>query len=75
MNGSSDGFSGAPRAVGWRKSSHSGGSGGNCLEVWDGAAGIVPVRDSKNPHGPALLFPEAAFAVFVDAVSRGEFGA
>jgi hypothetical protein len=57
---------------GWRKSSYSGGSGGNCLEVADGIAGVVPVRDSQNPHGPALLFPAPAFAAFVDAIVGGE---
>ncbi|MEF3116352.1 DUF397 domain-containing protein [Streptomyces chrestomyceticus] len=59
----------------WRKSSYSGGSAANCLEVADGAAGVVPVRDSKDPHGPALVFPHAAFAKFVSALNRGEFSA
>jgi hypothetical protein len=55
----------------WRKSRHSGGGEGNCLEVADGIAGVVPVRDSKDPHGPALVFPAAAFAAFVDAIVLG----
>ncbi len=41
----------------------------------DGAAGTVPVRDSKDPHGPALVFPHAAFAAFVSALNRDEFSA
>ncbi|MFE5942232.1 DUF397 domain-containing protein [Streptomyces sp. NPDC056480] len=49
----------------WRKSSYSDGDGGNCLEVLDGVTGVVPVRDSKNPTGPALLLPTAAWTVFV----------
>ncbi|GCD46675.1 DUF397 domain-containing protein [Streptomyces paromomycinus] len=57
----------------WRKSSYSGGSAANCLEVAGGAAGIVPVRDSKAPHGPALVFSHDAFAAFVSALNRGEF--
>ncbi|MFE1379048.1 DUF397 domain-containing protein [Streptomyces sp. NPDC058740] len=52
----------------WRKSSYSNGEGGNCLEVLDGIPGIVPVRDSKNPSGPALAVPAAAWSVFVAAV-------
>ncbi|MFC9649401.1 DUF397 domain-containing protein [Streptomyces sp. NPDC056937] len=60
------------RVVGWRKSSYSGGSQGECLEVADGYAD-VPVRDSKNPHGPALFFPAAGWSVFVAAVRDGEF--
>ncbi|WP_425584868.1 DUF397 domain-containing protein [Streptomyces vastus] len=33
----------------------------------------VPVRDSKNPHGPALLFPVGGWSSFVDAVKSGQF--
>ncbi len=35
--------------------------------------GAVPVRDSKDPHGPALVFGADAFAAFVEAVKAGEF--
>ncbi len=53
----------------WRKSSYSGAGGGtgtdDCLEVADHIPGLVPVRDSKNPHGPALVFPTPAWAAFV----------
>lgn len=52
----------------WRKSSHSNGEGGNCLEVADGAPGVVPVRDSKLPDGPVLLIGTAAWAAFVAGV-------
>jgi hypothetical protein len=55
----------------WRKSSYSGGSRGDCLEVADGIPGIVPVRDSKNPHGPALTFAIPAWSAFVTGVKRG----
>jgi hypothetical protein len=50
----------------WRKSSHSDNEG-TCIEV-AAAGGIVAVRDSKDPQGPALTFAPAAFAAFVDAV-------
>lgn len=56
----------------WRKSSYSNGDGGNCVEVADGLTGIVPVRDSKDPQGPALLFPAPAWTAFVDALKAGE---
>ncbi|MFJ8623354.1 DUF397 domain-containing protein [Kitasatospora sp. NPDC093550] len=58
----------------WRKSTHSGG-GGQCVEVADGVPGLIPVRDSKDPDGPALLFPSAAWQSFVTAVRTGEFDA
>ncbi|MDH6133028.1 hypothetical protein P3T37_002422 [Kitasatospora sp. MAA4] len=67
---------GLPR-VAWIKSSYSNADGGGCIE-WAPAAtpltGIVPVRDSKDPHGPTLAFPTASFAAFVSAVKAGEFG-
>ncbi|MFD8328852.1 DUF397 domain-containing protein [Streptomyces lydicus] len=52
----------------WRKSSYTNGDGGNCVEVVDGLPGVVPVRDSKDPHGPALVFPAAAWSSFVTTV-------
>ncbi|MBT2397701.1 DUF397 domain-containing protein [Streptomyces sp. ISL-100] len=54
--------------VSWRKSSYSGASEGNCLEVADGLVGIMPVRDSKIPSGPALAFGATAWSSFVSAV-------
>ncbi|MER7754455.1 DUF397 domain-containing protein [Kitasatospora sp. NPDC097643] len=56
----------------WRKSSHSGG-GGACVEVADGIPALTPVRDSKDPEGPALLFSSSAWQAFVSAVRSGEF--
>ncbi|WP_262705428.1 MULTISPECIES: DUF397 domain-containing protein [Streptomyces] len=49
----------------WRKSSYSNNNGGNCVEVADNLPGLVPVRDSKNPDGPALLFPSRSWAAFI----------
>ncbi|GAA3868240.1 DUF397 domain-containing protein [Streptomyces lacrimifluminis] len=56
--------------VAWRKSSYSSPNGGECLEVGDGVADIVPVRDSKSPHGPAVLFASSAWASFVTEVKE-----
>ncbi|OII63297.1 DUF397 domain-containing protein [Streptomyces sp. CC53] len=49
----------------WRKSSHSGGSGGDRPEVADGHPGMAPVRDSKAPDGPELAFRADPWNVFV----------
>lgn len=48
----------------WRKSSRSSTNGGACVEVADNLPGVVGVRDSKDPSGPALLFSPAAWRAF-----------
>lgn len=53
--------------TGWVKSSFSGGSNGDCLEVATGYT-AVPVRDSKAPTGPAVVFSADGWASFVTAV-------
>ncbi|SEE60009.1 protein of unknown function [Streptomyces sp. 2112.3] len=58
-------------AATWRKSSHSNPDGGACLEVSDDFPALVPVRDSKAPQGPALLFEASAWSSFVAAVKSG----
>ena len=55
--------------VTWHKSSYSGGGGGDCLEVADGHPTLVPVRDSKNPLGPKLVFRADAWSAFVDSLT------
>ncbi|MFJ9457824.1 DUF397 domain-containing protein [Kitasatospora sp. NPDC101447] len=57
----------------WFKSSYSQ-QGGDCLEVAQGSGDLMPVRDSKDPQGPALVFPAEAWVSFVVAVRGGEFG-
>jgi hypothetical protein len=57
----------------WVKSSYSNGNGGACIEVAPGFTGLMPVRDSKNPQGPALTFTADAWAAFVTAVRSDEF--
>lgn len=54
-----------PSTAHWRKSSRST-STANCVEValHHQAVGI---RDSKNPDGPVLMFPEAAWRTFLSA--------
>jgi hypothetical protein len=59
----------------WFTSSYSG-NGGACVEVAANliaSHGVVPVRDSKDPNGPALTFPTATWTAFVTSVKSGEF--
>jgi len=56
----------------WRKSSRSGGTGGNCVEVAQNLPGVTAVRDSKNPTGPALVFEPATFGAFLRTVKAGQ---
>ncbi|MFI6013818.1 DUF397 domain-containing protein [Streptomyces sp. NPDC051243] len=49
----------------WRRSSYSNANGGACVEITEDFPGVVPVRDSKNPHGPALIVPAASWTAFV----------
>lgn len=59
--------------AGWRKSSYSGGNGGNCVEVAalpdDGCA----IRDSKDRKGPRLVFSVNEWQAFTAAIKAGEF--
>ncbi|MFF5361087.1 DUF397 domain-containing protein [Streptomyces scabiei] len=43
---------------------------GNCLEVAEGHPAHIPVRDSKDPLGPALVFRAEAWSAFVDGLKR-----
>jgi hypothetical protein len=59
-------------AVQWRKSSYSGGQDGDeCVEVADGMAEFVPVRDSKTPLASELVFAQSAWCTFVVALKNG----
>ncbi|WP_329398463.1 DUF397 domain-containing protein [Streptomyces melanogenes] len=51
----------------WRKSSYSSDQGGECVEI-AALPTTIAVRDSKNPHGPAIRFNPAAFSDFVRTV-------
>jgi hypothetical protein len=53
--------------VRWRKSTYSSGNGGNCVEVAN-TPRAVAVRDSKDPHGPALAFTPARWQAFTGAL-------
>ncbi|PZF82482.1 DUF397 domain-containing protein, partial [Micromonospora endophytica] len=49
----------------WRKSTRSSSNGGACVEVADNLPGVVAVRDSKDPTGPALTFTPTAWRTFL----------
>jgi hypothetical protein len=55
----------ALNSVTWRKSSYSSGNGGACVEVAADGPGVVAVRDSKDPDGPALVFTPADWSDFI----------
>jgi hypothetical protein len=54
----------------WRKSSHSTGNGGQCVEVAADEA-VVLARDSKDPEGAVLGFGAGAWRAFIGAVKGG----
>ena len=56
-----------PNAVTWRKSSFSGGNGGQCVEVAD-AARVVLVRDTTDREGGTLIIPASAWQAFTDGL-------
>ncbi|MCP2343634.1 DUF397 domain-containing protein [Actinomadura rupiterrae] len=51
----------------WRKSSHSGGSGGDCVEIAD-LTHQVAIRDSKSPHTPHLPLTPTAFTTLIQTL-------
>jgi len=58
----------------WVKSSYSGPTGGNCVEVALLAGGRVAVRNSRHPSGPALMFSAGEWDAFIGGASDGQFG-
>ena len=61
--------------VDWFSSSYSNDQGGACVQGGRLPDGSMAVRDSKDPHGPAFVFPAASWADFVDAVKHKQFKA
>ncbi|GGK96199.1 hypothetical protein Sme01_31670 [Sphaerisporangium melleum] len=57
----------------WRKSSLSGGNGGQCVEVAANLPGVVAVRDSKVPDGPKLVLGPSEWRSFIGGVKTGTF--
>ena len=51
----------------WRKSSYSGGNGGDCVEV-DSTLGAVLIRDTTDRSGPTLPVTPRAWRAFLVAI-------
>jgi hypothetical protein len=69
----SEGGSCVETLSGWRKSSRSGPEGDSCIEILEGYPSGVPIRDSKIPHAPALVFTPGGWSSFVAALKSGSF--
>jgi hypothetical protein len=67
------GAGGRDGRVGWIKSSYSGPTGGNCVEVAFLPDGDVAVRNSRQPDGPALVFTRTEWEAFLGGAQDGEF--
>ena len=63
----------SPLPVTWWKSSRSN-SGAQCVECGIVSAETIAIRDSKNPHGPALLLNRQQMSAFITAAATGRFG-
>jgi hypothetical protein len=59
-------------AVSWRKSVASN-PNGDCVELALLPAGGVAVRNSRGPHGAALIYTRAEIAAFLRGAKAGEF--
>jgi hypothetical protein len=46
---------------------------GDCVELARLAGGAVAVRNSRDPHGPALVYTPAEIAAFLSGAKAGEF--
>jgi len=58
----------------WVRSSYSGPTGGNCVEVAFLAGGQVAVRNSRHPSGPPLVFSAGEWDAFIGGARDGQFG-
>ncbi|MGO9079791.1 MAG: DUF397 domain-containing protein [Streptosporangiaceae bacterium] len=58
----------------WIKSSLSGPTGGNCVEVAFLPDGTIAMRNSRHPDGPSLVFTRAEWDAFLGGARDGEFG-
>lgn len=58
-------------AEAWKKSSYSGDTGGQCIEIQAVPESGVAVGDSKDRNRGAFIFPAVAWADFVAEVKKG----
>jgi hypothetical protein len=57
---------------GWQKSRRSS-PHGNCVELAGLPDGGIAIRNSRDPHGPALVYTPAEIEAFFAGVRAGEF--
>lgn len=55
----------------WRKSTRSDNGGSSCVEVACNLPGVVGIRDSKDPSGPALVVTPDTWRAFLGDVKHG----
>jgi hypothetical protein len=57
----------------WKKSRFSNPSG-NCVEIarLSGDAGVA-MRNSRDPHGPVLIYTRGELTAFIEGAKHGEF--
>jgi hypothetical protein len=60
-------------ALRWRRSRHSGSTGGQCVEVAAAGDGMVGIRDSKDPGGPVLRFTLGEWRLFLAGAKQGVY--
>ncbi len=56
----------------WRKSRRSN-SQGDCVELADLPGGMIAVRNSRHPGGPALIYTRAEIDAFIRGARDGDF--
>ena len=56
----------------WRKSRRSN-SQGNCVELARIPGGLIAVRNSRHPAGPALIYTQAEIDAFITGARDGDF--
>lgn len=59
-------------AVVWQKSRFSNPSG-NCVEIARLPGGGVAMRNSRDPHGPVLIYTAGELSAFIEGSKHGEF--
>jgi Domain of unknown function (DUF397) len=60
-------------SITWRKSSHSGNGGADCVELARTSTGDIATRDSKAPNDGMLRFNPEAFRTFLTDIKRGGY--
>jgi hypothetical protein len=61
-----------PHHLTWRKSSHSNGAGGECVEA-AATGNAIALRDSKDPGTGAITVPFTAWRSLIKDIKSGNF--